>query len=69
VQDNNFDEVFYTEEYDELLRRLKRVVGNYERDLITACNSAPAEDIRWKAGRVTGLRIAVELLEKAQQHG
>lgn len=62
------EELFLTEEYAELLRRLESVAVRYERDLVDACSGMPIEDVRWKAGRVTGVRLALSMLTKAREH-
>lgn len=66
---DDLSELFYTDEYEELLRRLERVAVHYERDLIDACGLQPVEDIRWKAGRVNGVRLALDMLTRAREHG
>ena len=60
-------EITQTEEYDEILNILEKDAHAAERQTIAAAESKDIEAVRLAAGRVGGIRLAIDRLRRLKR--
>lgn len=64
---DGLEEVLATEEFGELLRRIEALAVHHERQVLEAADNKPLESVRYAAGRLTGVRLVLDLLTNARK--